>query len=297
MTTADVRPDAPAPSARSVEQRGIEYVPLSARWGGPFNLLGLVGRRRVERRVPAVRLPRCHHFPAVVRPGRSDDHHRQSVLPADGPGQPAGTAGGDDHVHGQPGRVRAAWQQGAVVLQLADPGRVRDRGHRPDRVRRDHTGRPRWAAGRHPRQGHLHRGGGGHSGGAAPARARRRAEGAAAAGGPVRRAVCDHGHHHQLEGAPARRRARSRVGRHAGVPGPGHRRGWPRLVGERERLLALPATADVEGQDRAGRHHRRGRPVSAAGDPRRRRGDRRPRCGLDHRPDREFPRAGSSCPT
>jgi nucleobase:cation symporter-1, NCS1 family len=41
MTTADVRPDAPAPSARSVEQRGIEYVPLSARWGGPFNLLGL----------------------------------------------------------------------------------------------------------------------------------------------------------------------------------------------------------------------------------------------------------------
>ena len=41
MTTAEVRPDPSAPSARSVEQRGIEYVPLAARWGGPFNLLGL----------------------------------------------------------------------------------------------------------------------------------------------------------------------------------------------------------------------------------------------------------------
>src|SRR5450432_2641626 len=41
MTTADVRPEPPAPSARSVEQRGIEYVPLVERWGRPASLLGM----------------------------------------------------------------------------------------------------------------------------------------------------------------------------------------------------------------------------------------------------------------
>jgi len=41
MTTADVRPEPSAPSARSIEQRGIEYVPLAERWGRPASLLGM----------------------------------------------------------------------------------------------------------------------------------------------------------------------------------------------------------------------------------------------------------------
>ncbi|MEP7026310.1 MAG: cytosine permease [Actinomycetota bacterium] len=41
MASTGIRPRRTAPSARSVEQRGIEHVPLTARWGGPANLLGL----------------------------------------------------------------------------------------------------------------------------------------------------------------------------------------------------------------------------------------------------------------
>ena len=74
--------------------------------------------------------PRGRVLRPVVRAGRRDHPDRQPVLPADRPGQPAGPAGRDDDVRDQPGTVRAARQQAALVLQLGDPGRVRDRGHR-----------------------------------------------------------------------------------------------------------------------------------------------------------------------
>ena len=107
---------------------------------------------------------------------------------------------------------------------------------------------------------------------------------------PVRHPVRGHGDHHDVQGEPARRAARRRLGIAVRVPGPGDRRGRPGLDRERQRLLALPAGRQQPAAHRARRRAGRRHPVGAAGDPRRRGRDRRPGSDVDHRPDRELPR-------
>ena len=256
-------------AAFKIEQRGIDLIPRGREENEADGALLALGWRRLQRGVPVLRHA-DHDLRAVGAAGHPGHPDRQPHLRVPRLGQPAGAEDRDHRVHGLPGAVREEREPPGRPVQLADAGRVRDRGRLLRRRHRAAAVRARPHHAERVRQGRDHHRRRRGPDGPAAARARHDQQDLPVHGVHLHRVLRGAGDLHLPAAAPVHLPRAPGVARRLDHrAGHAHLGRRPRLDRERERLLAVPAPHHARAQDVLGGGARRRDPLDPARDPRR----------------------------